>query len=70
MATSPGSDEGRIWHTTTTAARVLGCHVQTVLKACESGELHGSQRKPKGRWRIHRDCLNAWAFGDPCPHRA
>lgn len=62
--------DSRIWHSTTTGSEHVGCHVQTVLKACESGELHGTQRKPKGRWRIHRDCLNAWAAGESCTHQS
>lgn len=59
----------RIWHGTGTAAEYVGCHPNTVLKAAESGELHGTQRKARGRWRIHVDCLDAWAGGRPCPHR-
>ena len=60
----------RIWHNTRTAAEQVGHHPSTVLKALEAGELHGAQRKAKGRWRIHRDCLNAWAFGEKCSHQA
>ncbi|MBS2939595.1 helix-turn-helix domain-containing protein [Nocardioides sp. J2M5] len=59
----------RIWHTTTTAAAVADRHRDTILKVVESGELHGIQRKPKGRWRIHRDCLEAWMFGRLCEHQ-
>lgn len=60
----------RLWFTTHQAAERVGCHVDTVRKACEAGELHGSQRtRPNGRWRIHRDCLDAWASGEACPHR-
>ncbi len=59
----------RVWHSTATAAAELDRHPSTVLKALESGELHGSQRVTKGRWRIHRDCLNAWAFGEKCAHQ-
>lgn len=59
----------RVWHTTSTAGDHVGCHRDTVLKACESGELHGVQRKARGRWRIHADCLDAWAAGAKCPHQ-
>lgn len=59
----------RIWHTTTTAGEVADRHRDTVLKALESGELHGAQRKTKGRWRIHRDCLSAWLLGEKCEHQ-
>lgn len=58
-----------IWHSTATAGAEVGSHPTTVLKALESGELHGSQRRPKGRWRIHRDCLTAWASGGECEHQ-
>lgn len=59
----------RIWHGTADAADHARCHPDTVLKACESGELHGIQRKPKGRWRIHIDCLDAWCGGEQCQHQ-
>lgn len=59
----------RIWHDTTSAGQRVGNHKDTVRKACEAGELHGSQRTKNGRWRIHRDCLDAWAGGTPCPHQ-
>lgn len=59
----------RIWHSTSTAGEEVGSHPSTVLKALEAGELHGSQRKKKGRWRIHRDCLTAWALGEACDHQ-
>lgn len=59
----------RIWHTTATAAFVLDRHPSTILKALETGELHGAQRMKKGRWRIHRDCLSSWALGEECDHR-
>lgn len=60
---------GRIWFNTKQVAERLGIHPTTVLKACEAGELHGVQRKPGGRWRIHVDCLDAWIGGRSCPHR-
>lgn len=59
----------RLWFSTTQAADHAGCHRDTVIKACESGELHGSQRKPKGRWRIHVDCLDSWCAGEKCGHQ-
>lgn len=58
----------RIWMNTAQAAEHAGCHVDTVLKACEAGDLHGYQRTKKGRWRIHVDCLDAWCGGEPCGH--
>lgn len=59
----------RIWFTTAQAAEYVGRHRDTVLKALEAGELHGSQTKTRGRWRVHRDCLDAWAFRQPCAHQ-
>lgn len=59
----------RIWHTTATAAAEAARHADTVRKALEAGELHGAQRRKNGRWRIHRDCLQAWLFGRPCEHQ-
>lgn len=59
----------RIWHSTATAAAEIGMHPSTILKALEVGELHGAQRVKKGRWRIHCDCLHAWAMGSPCEHQ-
>lgn len=53
----------RIWHSTATAAEYAGCHVDTLLAALRAGELRGSQRKVNGRWRIHRDDLDAWLRG-------
>lgn len=61
--------DDRIWHSTATAASLVGAHPSTVLKALEAGELHGAQRVKKGRWRIHRDCLAAWALGEKCDHQ-
>ena len=60
----------RIWHTTTTAAEHAGYHPDTVRKACESGELHASQRGTGCHWRIHHDCLDSWAGGEACPRHA
>lgn len=59
----------RIWHTTNTAGVYAERHPQTVRRACEAGELHGVQRKTKGPWRIHVECLDAWILGHPCPHK-
>lgn len=58
----------RIWFNTAQAAEYAGNHPQTLREALEAGELHGTQRKPNGRWRIHVDCLDAWLFGQPCAH--
>jgi hypothetical protein len=59
----------RIWHNTAQAGERSGSHPDTVRKAVEAGELHGTQRKAKGRWRIHRDCIDAWCAGQQCQHQ-
>jgi hypothetical protein len=38
-------------------------HVVTVWKALESGELHGHQRKRRGRWQVHPEAVDAWVRG-------
>lgn len=58
-----------IWFSTTQAADRSGRHVVTVRRALEAGDLHGGQRSANCSWRIHRDCLDAWALGEPCPHQ-
>jgi excisionase family DNA binding protein len=58
----------RIWFNTAQAAEHSGRHPVTVRRALESGQLHGGQPKAGGRWRIHRDCLDAWLLGTQCPH--
>lgn len=63
--------ETRIWFDAKQVAEYVGVHHQTVLYAVWGGELHGYQRKaPRGRWRFHRDCVDAWMKGERCPHVA
>lgn len=59
----------RLWLNTAQAADHAGNHPDTIRKAAESGELHGSQRKAGGRWRFHVRCLDAWAAGTKCDHQ-
>lgn len=59
----------RLWFNTAQAAEYAGYHLQTVRKAAEAGELHGSQRKAGGRWRFHVTCLDAWLSGAQCKHQ-
>lgn len=54
----------RIWHNTEQASEYSGYHPDTIAAALRSGELVGTQRKKNGRWRIHRDALDAWLRGD------
>lgn len=58
-----------IWLSTNEAADRVGRHKDTVRRALEAGDLHGGQSTTRGRWRIHRDCADAWALGVPCPHQ-
>lgn len=44
-------------------------HRVTLWRHLESGELHGSQRKAKGRWVIRVECLDAWMAGEKCEHQ-
>ena len=55
---------------TTQAAEYANRHRDTILRALESGELHGSQRNAGGRWSIRTICLDAWIDGQPCVHDA
>ena len=59
----------RLRFNTAQAADFAVCHPQTIRKALEAGELHGGQRKAKGRWSVRRDCLEAWAEGAECEHQ-
>lgn len=60
----------RIWFNTNQAADYAERHPDTVRDALEAQRLHGGQSKPGAHWRIHRDCLDAWLFGNTCPHAA
>lgn len=59
----------RIWLDSQQAAEYAGRHHESIRAACASGELHGTQRVVRGKWRIHRDCLDAWMLGEPCAHK-
>lgn len=56
----------RIWFTTQQAADYAGCDVQTIGRACRAGSLRAGQPfgGAGGRWRIHRDDLDAWLRGE------
>lgn len=66
MTTATTSE--RIWFDVHQAADHVGYFWRTIADLCRSGEIHGHQRKRGGKWRIHVDCLNAWAMNKPCPH--
>lgn len=53
----------RIWHTVQSAADYSEYSERTISDALREGSLRGSQRIKNGRWRIHRDDLDAWLRG-------
>lgn len=58
----------RIWMNTAQAAKHAGRHPNTILKAADAAELHGTQRKKGGPWRFHVSCVDAWILGEECVH--
>lgn len=61
--------DGSPWFTVDEAAGVLRMHPVTLRKHLSAGTITGHQfTEPKGRWRIHRDDLEA--FMAPAPRRA
>lgn len=58
----------RLRYNTAQAAEYADCHVDTIRRACENGDLHGGQRVRNGRWSIRRECLDAWLDGGKCSH--
>ncbi|MEE3126373.1 MAG: helix-turn-helix domain-containing protein [Actinomycetota bacterium] len=59
----------RLWLDVAQSSEHSGHHPVTLRRALQSGELHGTQRKAKGKWRIHVTCLDAWLLGQPCDHQ-
>lgn len=55
--------------TTQEAADLVRRHPGSVRRALEANELHGAQSVKRGRWRIRRECAEAWAAGEDCVHR-
>jgi predicted transcriptional regulator len=51
-------------------AEAVGRHPQTVRKALEAADLHGTQSHAGAHWRVREDCAEAWADGVPCEHQA
>lgn len=51
--------------TATEAARLAGCHRETLLKALREKELKGYQRKEGvSNWRVQRSVVIAWVRGE------
>jgi hypothetical protein len=51
-------------------ADVTRRHPGSVRRALEVGDLHGTQRVPRGRWTVRLECAQSWAAGAECVHRA
>lgn len=57
------------WMTVLEVANYARSSRSEVLAALNDGTLHGSQLRKNGRWRIHRDDVDAWLRGEPAPER-
>lgn len=53
----------RKWLTVEEAHAHTGCGRTEIYAALQSGELPGSQRSKRGRWRVHLDDLDKWMRG-------
>lgn len=53
------------WMNVAAAAARAERHPNTIRLALEYGDLHGHQRRHRGRWQIHTDALDAWVRGEP-----
>lgn len=42
----------------------------TLQLRLSEGALHGTQGTARGRWRVHRDCFEAFMLGEMCEHQA
>lgn len=51
------------WLTASQVAAMSGRHVVTVWRALECGELHGHQRRRKGKWQVAASAVDAWIQG-------
>ncbi|MBB1153956.1 helix-turn-helix domain-containing protein [Amycolatopsis dendrobii] len=51
------------WMTPHQVAAEYDRHPMTVYKALECGELHGHQKKRRGRWSVLRASVEAWMRG-------
>lgn len=52
------------WLDVTSTTEYTGYHAVTIRTALEHGQLHGHQRRFRGRWRIHINAINAWLSGE------
>jgi hypothetical protein len=44
-------------------------HPDTIRKALEAQDLHGTQQVARGKWSVKAECLDAWLDGVPCVHK-
>lgn len=51
------------------AAFIAECSQETIRRALRSGELHGSQQKKSGTWKMRPACVEAWVDKEPCEHQ-
>lgn len=51
------------------AAAIARKHPDTVLKACQAGDLFATQRVRGGSWSIREDSIDHWLDGTPDPAR-
>ncbi|TCP46779.1 hypothetical protein EV191_11355 [Tamaricihabitans halophyticus] len=51
------------WLTPKEVAELVERNPVRIYLALESGELHGHQRVPNGRWSVHTDSVRAWQHG-------
>lgn len=58
------------WMNVAEAAAYARMSPEEIGRACRTGELHGTQRRDGGRWRIHVDNVDAWLLGEPQSHQA
>lgn len=52
------------WLDVAGTAQRAGRHAVTVRRALETGELHGHQRRHRGRWQIHINAVDGWIRGE------
>ncbi len=54
----------RRWLTVDEVRQMSGEGRTRVYEALQTGELVGSQRTPRGKWRIHVDAVESWMRGE------
>lgn len=62
--TRPGRPDDSPWFTKDEAAERARVSADTIGDALRSGDLRGYQSGRGGRWRIHRDDIDAWIKGE------